>query len=66
MNKKIIYRCEKCSKRMKADAEKIPIPHCCGKPMKKTAETGPCQSTVTAEHERFYASDDPCDEGTAG
>ena len=64
--KKIIYSCTKCNKTIKESAEKIPTPQCCGIPMKKNEAIGPCQSTVTAEHERFYDSDTPCDDGTAG
>jgi hypothetical protein len=55
------FRCRSCEKTL--DAEQAP--ECCGQRM-KAADALPVCRTSGAEHSRYDADDEPCDDGRGG
>ncbi len=61
-----VYECENCGKKSETTGAGAKVPECCGKPMRGTEKLPVCEVSETAEHSRFGASSDACDDGRAG
>ena len=61
MSIEVAYQCEKCRGEMLAQ-EGEAAPECCGQAM-ATIPLDQCTLSSTAEHSRWDADDEPCDDG---
>lgn len=66
MNKKYIYNCETCARKLELNASPKTAPECCGDRMKEDESLAPCRVSETAEHARWDSVNEPCDDGRAG
>ena len=55
------YKCKTCGSTAEGYDNKAPV--CCGEPMEPL---NVCTSAPSAEHERPWHDDEPCDDGRAG
>lgn len=62
MKKKTVYKCWECGKVVEVFNPEKNVITCCGIEMRDLLKIPSCQSSLTAEHERFYDSDEPCED----
>lgn len=56
------YKCKNCEKTLDVPATATDAPECCGGKMTKIEPLPVCRSSG-AEHSRYDAEDEPCDDG---
>jgi len=62
MEKKTVYQCQACGKVVELPACKKGKMICCDREMVNLSQLPDCQSSFTAEDERFGQSDEPCED----
>jgi hypothetical protein len=60
------FQCEKCGKQLELAGEVPAASECCGARWVEVERLPACEMPATAEHSRFDAEDEPCDDGRAG
>jgi len=60
------YRCEKCGKQVELAGDAPAASECCGGQWIEVDRLPACEMPATAEHSRFDAEDEPCDDGRSG
>lgn len=60
------FQCEACGKQVDLAGEVPATSDCCGAKWVEVDRLPACEMPATAEHSRFDAEDDPCDDGRAG
>jgi hypothetical protein len=60
------YQCETCGQQVQLSGEIPSATECCGAKWIEVERLPACEMPATAEHSRFDADDEPCDDGRAG